>query len=293
MRQDTKRRPATVAGSFYESDPGALKKDLLQMLALSHPNKNKMLAQAIVVPHAGYIFSGNTAAKTFKTAADGRYENVLILAPSHYCPFSGLSYSSFESYQTPIGDLNVDMDSINEIISKENPWIDKINLAHKEEHSLEVELPFIQTLFPEAKIIPFLCGRIDEKIADRITETLYPLFRPSTLWVVSSDFTHFGSSFGYTPFSENIPDKIKSLDMGAIGKILEIDYHGFSQYLDRTGATICGGSPLKILLKTAMKAVAEENWISPELIDYTNSGELTGDYSNCVSYAGITFYIKK
>ncbi|MFA6291903.1 MAG: AmmeMemoRadiSam system protein B, partial [Victivallales bacterium] len=154
-----------------------------------------------------------------------------------------------------------------------------------------VELPFLQVLFPELPIVPVICGHADLEIAGDISEVLYPFMNSETLWVTSSDFTHFGRQFGYMPFTKDIPDKLRELDTGAVEKIISLDCAGFSDYVDDTGATICGANPIKVFLKTIEKASSlADSKFFPELTGYTTSGELTGDYSHTVSYAGIVIY---
>lgn len=287
------RIPA-VAGQFYEADPKKLRADLDKMFSESKKNLSAprgSYVQAVICPHAGYVYSGATAAATFKTASQFKYKKALIIAPSHHFGFTGLAVSDFTAYLTPLGETPVEFREC-ENLSKSNPTLIQENTeAHACEHSLEVQLPFLQTLFPEISIIPLICGQIDRKTAECLSEILIKYWNRDTLWVISSDFTHFGYSFDYVPFTKDVQNKLKNLDMGAIKEILKIDYDGFSEYVNKTGATICGNNPIKILLKTALLAAKKGSDIKPELIEYTNSGELTGDYSHCVSYAGIAFHV--
>jgi MEMO1 family protein len=115
-----------------------------------------------------------------------------------------------------------------------------------------------------------------------------PLWKSDTLWVISSDFTHFGHSFGYVPFTGDVEHKLKELDMGAVKKILALDSKGFSDYIEDTGATICGAAPIEILLKTIELANCADS-IKTELLECTNSGEISGDFSHCVGYSSIAF----
>ncbi len=285
-------RRARFAGSFYESDPQALRNNIRALMSGSKRSGGKFV-QAMIVPHAGYMYSGRIAARTFARASDTAYSRILLIAPSHRSAFSGLAYSTFEEYETPIGSLKVDKDALSELVSSGNPWISKLNLAHKEEHSLEVELPFLIQLFPNSKLLPFVCGRLDESICKTISQSLSQYLAQDTLWVLSSDFTHYGASFGYVPFTSNLPERIKDLDMGAVGRILQLDYEGFSDYIEKTGATICGVNPIKLLLMSMRLAGTPHRQIAPELVEYSNSGEMTGDFHHCVGYAGIVFNLIK
>ncbi len=294
MNTEKIRRPA-VAGQFYEGNPASLKRDVEKLLAsaeISAPPSPGMTVQAVIVPHAGYVFSGATAAKTFAAAKKhaSKYERALILAPSHGVPFSGIGCCSYTAYGTPLGNIPVDADATAKITGHSCQWIESIDVAHKSEHSLEVELPFLATLFPGLPIIPLICGHVDKQIAECIGKILLQFFGPSTLWVISSDFTHFGYSFGYVPFKTDVPENLRKLDLGAVEKISALDFDGFSKYVESTGATICGANPIRILLKTANLAAAKGAELKASLIEYTTSGESTGDWSHCVSYAGIAVY---
>ncbi len=293
MKAENSVREPAVAGQFYESDPERLRLQIEQMLAdgkSASPSCGRYV-QAVIVPHAGYAYSGKTAAKTLKLAGNFEYKRAVVISPSHSFHFKGLALSSHDAYRTPLGCIPIDKKPLNEILSKKCRWINEMDEVHIPEHSLEVELPFLQVLFPELPIVPIVCGHVDHEIAGDVSEVLYPFMDSKTLWVISSDFTHFGRQFGYRPFTENIPAKLRDLDTGAVKKIIRLDYTGFSDYVEETGATICGANPIKVLLKTIEKTSAcSGSAFTPELVEYTTSGELTGDYSHTVSYAGIVIY---
>jgi AmmeMemoRadiSam system protein B len=295
MKAGNSVREPAVAGQFYDSNPESLRRQIEQMFAscgTAAPVLGKYV-QAAIVPHAGYVYSGKTAAKTLKAAGKHKYKRALVISPSHNFPFKGLATSSYDAYDTPLGRMSVDKDMMNEIRGGKCRWINEMNEVHIPEHSLEVELPFLQVLFGELPIAPIICGHVDLEIAGDISEVLYPFMNSETLWVVSSDFTHFGRQFGYKPFSEDIPERLRELDTGAAEKIIGLDCSGFSDYVEETGATICGANPIKVLLKTIEKMSKHGNSnFFPELVAYTTSGELTGDYSHTVSYAGIVIYGK-
>lgn len=284
-----KVRLATVAGKFYERIPGQLRKNISSYLKDAQENNplpENTVVQAVVVPHAGYPFSGKTAAKTFATAAINNYKRIIIVAPSHYVGFSGLALPSYEACSTPLGDISVDTKAINKL---SNNYFVRNDNAHTHEHSLEVELPFLQTLFPKVPVMPFICGHIDSNIAKNIAKTLLPFWNSETLWVISSDFTHYGHQFSYVPFANDVPENLKKLDHGAIDKILDFDLNSFEEYLLKTGATICGRNPIMIMLAVAELAKNRDQ-LKAKLVEYTTSGELTGDYRHTVSYAGIAIY---
>ncbi len=296
MRTGESVREPAVAGQFYDANPQRLRAEIETMLSAADSDHEKSasgIVQALIVPHAGYVYSGKTAAKTFKTAQGGTYKRAIVISPSHMFPFDGIVSSSFNSYKTPLGNIEIDMETVGKLLGSSTSYISEMTEAHVPEHSLEVELPFLQVLFPGIRIVPFVCGNVGMDSADEIAEELSKLLIPENLWVISSDFTHYGRSFGYKPFTENIPEKLKELDMGAIERITALDFKGFSEYIHRTRATICGANPIRILLKTLEKASEKGADFEPRLVEYTTSGEMTGDFSHCVSYAGIAIYRKK
>lgn len=282
------RRPY-VAGQFYEGNAGKLKSCIEQMVANSTVKPSSKRIRAVILPHAGMSFSGQVAVDTLMTAAGSKYSKMVVIAPSHRIPFKGLALADYSLFNTPLGDIKADIPAI-QALAEVNPAVMNImSRAHEYEHSLEVELPLLQELFPEAELIPGIAGFIDEKTSEMIAEALFPHWNEDTLWVISSDFTHYGFSFQYIPFKADIPENLEKLDMGAVDKILDVDLHGFGNYVHRTGATICGAAPIKVLLATIRKSINAGNGISGKLVSYTTSGKLTGDYSHCVSYAGISF----
>jgi len=239
------------------------------------------------MPHAGYVYSGQTAVTTALAAAAGKYKKALILAPSHYFRFEGICCCNFSSYKTPFGDLKVDLDAtekIRESLPELCPGNDDV---HSQEHSLEVELPILQNILNIKNIIPIICGSINVASARTVAKALRPFYQEDILWIISSDFTHYGDSFLYTPFQgdNDFRKRISELDFQAINLIKEKNLEKFEDFLYKTKATICGRDAIKILL-----ALLEgKQKTTASLIKYTSSGEITGDYSNTVSYAGICF----
>lgn len=282
-------RAETVAGKFYDNNPKRLKKTIENFLS---DEKNLYLfrentVRSIVVPHAGYSFSGQTAAKTFYTATAKNYKRIVVIAPSHYVPFKNLALPQYDACRSPLGNIEVDKSAVSELESK---YFIKNDEAHTYEHSLEVQFPLIKYFFPETKIIPLICGFIDYNSSLEIAKELYKLWDEDTLWVISSDFTHYGRAFGYVPFKDNIRENIERLDKKAVDSILSFEAKEFDNYMNKTGATICGKNPILLMLSVISKAVANGEKLNSEFIEYMMSGDIVGDYSNSVSYAGISVY---
>lgn len=292
MYRTTSTRIPTVAGQFYDKDSDKLKDTIKKFLENAKDFSKKFqknTVRAIIVPHAGYTYSGKTAAITMSTAANKKYKRIIVIAPSHYVGFEGVALPSYSKCQTPIGDIPVDLEALKQI--PHNSTFINNEKAHTFEHSLEVELPLIKYLFPETPVLPLVCGRVDDSMIKKIIEALYQFWDNDTFWVISSDFTHYGQSFQYVPFTDYIPKNLEKLDKGAIEQILELNPSAFMNYIDRTGATICGKFPIFVLLSIAKYAKDKGEKLKTSLVEYTTSGKLTGDYSHTVSYAGINVYI--
>jgi AmmeMemoRadiSam system protein B len=286
-------RKPYVAGQFYELHAENLQNFINKAVEseLNEKQTHKPV-RALILPHAGYSFSAQTAIKALLKATEEKYSKVLVIAPSHRLPFEGIAISELETYRTPLGDIPVDMDSVLNIANKQNDYIANLPEAHTSEHSLEVQLPLLQHFFSDFELIPIINGLINESSAREIASSLKDYWQEDILWVISSDFTHYGRNFSYLPFTEDIKENINKLDLGAIELILQKDLHAFCKYLDKTGATICGRGAIEILL-AVLELVDADNKLGSELVSHTTSGELTGDYSHCVSYAGITFFDNK
>jgi AmmeMemoRadiSam system protein A len=155
--------------------------------------------------------------------------------------------------------------------------------AHEYEHSVQIELPLLQYRVGDFKFVPIVAGQCSPATIEKAGGILRGLIGDETLVVASSDFVHYGANYGYIPFRENIPGQIRELDMGAYKYIEALDAKGFLEYKERTGATICGCVPVAILLSML------ENPVEVRLANYTTSGELTGDFTNSVSYLSVAF----
>ena len=284
-------RKAAVAGQFYDANPDSLKRHINELRATIHSstNSNTNKPRAVIIPHAGYVYSGTTAIKTLLKTIGHSYKRAIILAPSHRIAFKGIALGDYSEFATPLGTIKVDTGSVSQLARLNSPLLTINNQPHEQEHALEVELPLLQELVPELQIIPGIVGFTDLAAAKQLAELLLPLWEPDTLWVISSDFTHYGGAFQYLPFTDNIAENLSKLDLGAAKLVTDLDLDGFNSYLERTGATICGAAPIKILLAIINQAQNSGKKITAELIDYTTSAAQSGDYSHCVSYVGISF----
>ncbi len=279
--------PSPIAGSWYPKDPEALRRlleETLEKVPAPDPAETGRLI-AVVVPHAGYAYSGFTAAHAYKWIQQRRPKRVLMIGPSHYASFRGVSFGDFESYETPLG--RVAVDPAGRKILEACPLVGFHPEAHGKEHSLDIQVPFLQVIFPESppSILPLLVGRLEEEDYPALARCLNGLLDKETVLVVSSDFTHYGPRFGYVPFpyEGGVAEKIRHLDQGACDKILDLDREGFLSYHEATGITVCGCRPIALLLELLPEDTRPAN------LYYATSGQLTGDYRNSVSYYSLAF----
>jgi MEMO1 family protein len=192
MQANKKDRQPAVAGSFYPADAAELRKMISGFMAAAKPDQTTGLVRAIVVPHAGYIFSGGVAASGYNQLnPDEIYKRVFIIASSHRVSFGKASVYTSGDYITPLGRVPVDTDMANELISRSKAFTDYPE-AHISEHSIEVQLPFLQTRLKHPfKIVPIVLGTQVPSVCEDIAEALKPYFTRENLFVISSDFSHY------------------------------------------------------------------------------------------------------
>ncbi len=271
-----------IAGSWYPDDAKILTEQFVQIFQKAETKPTESVI-ALILPHAGYQYSGQTAAAALKTT-NKEYKRIIVIGPSHRTPMSRmLSVPKATHYQTPLGQAPLDVEFIDKLL--EYPIFQNIQRAHGSplENGVQIEIPLLQYKFQNFRLVPILAGACSENTIKKAAAILKGMIDEDTLVIASSDFTHYGRSYGYVPFTENVPEKIKELDMGAFEHIAKLDSKGFLEYRDKTGATICGFVPIAILLDMLDKDA------KTELVKYTTSGELLGDFSNSVSYLSAAF----
>ena len=276
------RYPA-VAGQFYPGSPDALKKEVRGFLDAAPRKKIEGRIVGLVSPHAGYTYSGATAAYGYSLLKGSGITRVVVLAPTHRVGFKGAAVTDAGFYRTPLGDVPVDRVACDEL-SKNSGYV-ILPRAHEGEHSLEVQVPFLQETLGAFTLVPIIVGEVEPGDYGKLAAPLKKLLDAKTVIVASSDFTNYGASFGYLPFTDNVRENLRALDLGAAALVEKRDAVGFAAYVERTGATICGHSPIGIMLEALPREARGE------LLHYTTSGDLTGDWSHCVSYVSILFTV--
>ncbi len=253
-------RLPVVAGSFYPSD----KKELRTMVRAYLRNAGGVTVggkiHGLVAPHAGYIYSGIVAAAGYKQI-DPTVSTVIIIAPSHHAAFQGASIPSVSAYRTPLGDVPV-AKRVSELLKQ--PGITSVKQAHTAEHSLEVQLPFLQEVLGRFDLIPLVVGNLDPQT---LANTLIPYIKEDTLVVASSDLSH------YHPYKRAV-----SMDRVCTRAISSLDFDSMHN------CEACG----KVPVLTLMHIARIKGW-SGVIIDYKNSGDTGGPKSRVVGYAGIAF----
>lgn len=258
-------RPAAVAGHFYPSDPEQLRTQVSEMLAAALPAEDLTTPpKAILVPHAGYLYSGAIAANAYCTlqSLHTRIRRVVLLGPAHRVPIRGVVLPAAQGFRTPLGVVPVDEASWN--LLRELPEVRMDDRPHAGEHSLEVQLPFLQTLLERFEIVPLLVGHGTPAAVADLLDILWG--GPETLIVVSSDLSHYLSY-----------DDARALDRSTARQLLELRPA-------LQGEQCCGAHALNGLL-----AVAARRGLEPYLLDLRNSGDTAGDRSRVVGYASVAF----
>lgn len=283
----TKPFDAHLAGSWYPAQRTDLK-NLLQSFDVKAKDTFDMRTdyskiRALIVPHAGYVYSGLIATAAYRLVKDSPIDRVIILAPSHYKAFTGIAVPEFTQYKIPTGIMRLDTQAL-KYLSTQNLF-KADNSAFYPEHSLEIQLPLINYFLPKAKIVPLVVGTLSQADCTAIANCLKTVITPNTLVVISSDFTHHGQAFGYTPFSDSIEARVRQLDSQILDTIQHEDLKNFRRLLYETDATVCGCMPIELLLK-----MEELNAFGPcatRLVAYGNSAEVSGDLERLVSYASL------
>jgi len=278
-------KKSVIAGNWYPADKAELEKMIGNLFQQAPKLDFYDEVRGLIVPHAGYQYSGAAAATAYATIAHQDIKRVIILGPSHSIYFKGASILKVQSYETPFGKVELDRTACDALL-KTNQFTTK-KAAHSREHSVEIHLPLLQYLLKDFKIVPIVVGEIDSADYGIMADSLRQLMDKHTIIVASSDFTHFGQRFGYKPFNENFKEEVRKLDFGALEKISNFDFNGFLQYVRQTGATICGHKPIALLIET----LGDDCY--SQLLNYYTSGDLTGNYEDTVSYAAVCFTQKR
>jgi len=267
------RAPA-VAGMFYEKSPAELRKNIDELLNRVQLPKIEGTVRAIVSPHAGYVYSGFTAAHAFKLLEGKKYDCVIAVGPSHREYFDGIAIYSGDAYETPLGKVPINHEVRSELLQGEKNIVASV-AGHRAEHSLEVQLPFLQCVLEEFSIVPIVMGDQRRQLCEQLSVALARVMaNKNVLLVASSDLSHFHAY-----------NEAMLLDKRVIQAVELFNSDVFIDELEKKSFEACGGGPIAVAMKTAQLVGANR----AEVLHYCNSGDVTGDKSGVVGYLAAAF----
>ena len=259
-------RPAAVAGQFYPGDAGALAAEVSSYLAeVPAPGPGVRAPKAIIAPHAGYIYSGPIAASIYARLAPlrGTIRRVILVGPAHRVHVAGVAVPTSHAFASPLGEVPLDLATI-EMLRRKLPFVEVSDRAHAHEHSLEVHLPFLQSVLGSFELVPIVVGDAPPDDMAHLLELVWG--GPETLLVVSSDMSH------YLPYNS------------ALGRDRETARAIASLEANVALEEACGAAPINGLLRAA-----RGKGLRCELVDLRNSGDTAGDLDRVVGYGAFAF----
>jgi AmmeMemoRadiSam system protein B len=269
-------RESIAAGSFYPGDPDTLRRQINKFLDNTELSKIEDI-KSIVCPHAGYIYSGQVAAYSYRQISGKKFDSIFIIAPSHSEYFDFISIFNGDAYKTPLGLAYVDKER-SKILAEKSSCVELSEHGHRDEHSLEVQLPFLQVLFDDIKIVPIVIGQQNSRNIKELGNTIGNLFKNDNILIIAStDLSHY--------YNYNIA---VSLDRKTENLINNFDPENLMLEFLRSNVEMCGGGPV-ISAMIASKILGAN---SSKILNYKNSGDVTGDRNAVVGYLSAVFYKK-
>ena len=281
-----KIRPSALAGRWYSSNAKELRASMEQYLAEA-PKKKLNHVRAIVAPHAGHYWSGPTAAAAFNAVNPDKVRRIFIFCPNHRMPVSGAVSVSADAFETPLGTISVDREIVESWHSDDIIRID--DGAHKLEHAIEIQLPFIQVLFGEHQpvIVPVIVGEMSTDRVQKLAERLKRL--ASANWQMvrllndkEGDFLHYGENYGYVPFGKPVQPQIQAYDARTVAAIAKLNGSEFEQFAKQTPNAACGINSLRVLA-----FAFQDSGLKAWQLAYDTSGRRSGEDDMSVSYVAM------
>ncbi len=267
-------RKSAIAGSWYPGNPTVLRENIADFFQKvpEEPMEGRIIG--MVVPHAGYAYSGQVAAYAYKLIRGQVFDAVIVIGPSHRIPFQGVSVYNRGGYETPLGTVMVDSGYAKQIMA-ESKIISAIPDAHLQEHSIEIQLPFLQVALGDFPFVPLLMGSQDRRTCEELAAAIIAAAGGKNVLVVgSSDLSHFHS------YNEAV-----KLDALTLDYLDDMDPDGFLRGLENREFEACGAGPMVVAMMAAKGLGAGRS----TLLKYANSGDVTGDRSSVVGYAAAVF----
>jgi MEMO1 family protein len=275
---DAVLRPAAVAGSWYPGTREALSRDVDEYLAKSADGPLREV-RAIVAPHAGLMFSGPVGAWAYKAAAANQYDVAVLVGPSHFVAFEGVALYPEGGFDSPLGPLAIDPEGAAAIAASD--IVQTLPAAHRREHSLEMQLPFLRRLFPDLPIVPLLMGYQTRETIDALASALVTAFKGRrALLVASSDLSHYFDASTAASLDGQVQACVSAFDVDRLVAL-------FEQYPEheRGRFVACGGGPMIAVMMAARALGATEG----RVLKYAHSGEISGDNDAVVGYLAAAF----
>lgn len=275
MTMNPGKRECVVCGQFYPAEPDVLRENIRELMAAVDSPEIKGTIRGIIAPHAGYMYSGFTAVHAYALLQGTKYSTVVIVSPSHREYFDGVSVFPGESYATPLGLMEVD-DKLREQLLKRCDVASASNAGHREEHAIEVQLPFLQYMLGDFKLLPIVVGDQKREYCLALGEALGEILKDEhTLLVASTDLSHYHHS-----------SLANRLDAIAIEDVRKFDYEALMQDLEGQRTEACGGGPT-VAVMLALRKLGVNNMT---ILHHCNSGDVTGDHNQVVGYLSAAAY---
>ncbi len=268
-------RRCSVCGLFYPADSAELRRNVTDMLAAAKPPAVQGAIRGIIGPHAGYVYSGPTAAHAYSLLKGTSYDTVVVVSPSHHEYFDGVSVYPGDAYVTPLGVVPIDKELRKGLLQRSSA-VRASNVGHGEEHAVEVHLPFLQQVLGTFKLLPIVMGDQDRTYCYGLGKALGDVLQgKNALLVASTDLSHY-----YTG------DVAERLDAVAIADIRQFDYEQLMGDIENKHTEACGGGPV-VAVMLALHTLGVEKM---SILHHCNSGDVTGDFSQVVGYLAAVAY---
>lgn len=274
-------RQPVVAGMFYPGDKQMLSEQIDGFLKQADDIEIQGNLKILILPHAGYEYSGKTAAFGFKKLIGQNFKTVVLIGPSHGDWFSGSSVYQNGVWQTPLGNIHIDSEFATKLISEDETIFFR-KKSHDQEHSLEVMLPFLQKTLKNFKIVPIVMGQPSIENVKILAHSLEKYIDKKTLIIISSDLSHYPE---YQTANDIDNKTIESILTGSLENFDQSMQKSMNQEVQKLDTTACGAEPIKVGIILANKLGIK----NIKLLNYTNSGDITDDHSRVVGYASISF----
>ncbi len=268
------RRKPAVAGMFYPSDKVELTTLIKAMLDISKPKEIPENIIGLVSPHAGYVYSGSTAAYAYNTIKNKNYKSIIILSPSHREYFYGACIYNGDAYETPLGIVEIDKEMTGKLING-SKYLFTGTKGHGDEHAVEVQIPFLQLVLSDFKIVPIVMGDQAPEVVKETAKHIALAADENTLIIASSDLSHFNAKHDAAKLDALVERRIKEFNFAALQEDIE---NGRSE--------ACGAGPI-VALMNAASIMGKNNAI---ILNRSDSGDTSGDNSSVVGYLSAAIY---